>query len=245
MDLEHHQQTWFKTWFDTNYYHILYQHRDNQEAELLIDHLVSYLNITPSESILDLACGRGRHAIYLASKGYDVTGYDLSENNILFANEFDHEHLKFKVQDMRHTYPDSFDIVMNLFTSFGYFDTLQDNISTLKSIKKCLKSNGIGIIDFLNLDYVKNNIVEEETKTIDDITFNLKRRIENGYIIKDILFEDQGQQFHFTEKVQALQLSDFVAMMQEAQIQLLEIFGDYKLSKFDSKNSERLIMIFQ
>jgi hypothetical protein len=69
--------------------------------------------------------------------------------------------------------------------------------------------------------------------------------VKDGHIFKEIAFEDQGESFHFTEKVQALTLQDFQAMMEEAGIYLLDIFGDYKLKKFHKTESERLIMIFK
>lgn len=69
--------------------------------------------------------------------------------------------------------------------------------------------------------------------------------VEDGHIFKEIDFEDQGHQYHFTEKVKALTLKDFEELMAEAGIFLLDIFGDYKLKKFHKTESERLIMIFK
>lgn len=237
--------TWFKTWFDTDYYHILYQHRDDHDAQFLIDHLVAYLNIEPQESVLDLACGRGRHAIYLASKGFEVRGYDLSPNNISYAKQFEQPNLQFQVQDMRASFDQKFDIILNLFTSFGYFDSIEDNIKTLKSIKNALEPNGLAVIDFLNLNYVKHHLVAQESKTINGIQFDIQRQVDEDYIYKHIRFTDEGESFHFTEKLQALSLDKFEHLMAEANINLLEVFGDYKLSKYHPDNSPRLIMIFQ
>ena len=92
---------WFKNWFDSPYYHLLYHQRNDVEAELFIDNLLAYLQPEPEASFLDIACGRGRHAIYLNKKGFSVTGVDLSESNILFAQEFQQENLHFFVHDMR------------------------------------------------------------------------------------------------------------------------------------------------
>lgn len=78
--------TWFTSWFDTPFYHILYKDRDDTEAQHFMDKLTGYLNIPEGGSILDLACGKGRHSIYLNSLGFDVTGADLSENSIGLPN---------------------------------------------------------------------------------------------------------------------------------------------------------------
>ena len=73
---------WFKDWFNTSYYHTLYKHRDESEAHRFIDHLCAYLKVKKGSKILDLACGKGRHALHLAKKGYQTTGVDLSEESI-------------------------------------------------------------------------------------------------------------------------------------------------------------------
>jgi hypothetical protein len=132
-----------------------------------------------------------------------------------------------------------------LFTSFGYFDSHEDNIKTLKAIKESINEYGFGVIDFFNADFIIENLVAEEFKEIDGITFNIKRNVENKKIIKEIRFEDKGESFFFTEKVSAFTLADFEAMMEEAGIYLLEIFGDYKLRKFYKSQSERLILLFK
>ncbi len=238
-------ENWFSTWFDTPYYHILYKNRNDEEAQAFMDNITHYLNMPENGTILDLACGKGRHSIYLNKLGYNVTGVDLSENSIAIAKESSNETLQFKTHDMREPMNETFDAVFNLFTSFGYFDSHEDNIKTLKAIKESINEYGFGVIDFFNADFIIENLVAEETKEIDGITFNIKRSVDNKKIIKEIRFEDKGESFFFTEKVSAFTLADFEAMMEEAGIYLLEIFGDYKLRKFYKTQSERLIMILK
>ena len=235
---------WFKSWFDTPFYHILYKDRDHNEAKAFMEKITTYLNVPEDGELLDLACGRGRHSIHLNQLGYHVTGLDLSEESIKYAKQFENERLHFDVHDMSKPYLTKFDIVFNLFTSFGYFEKEEDNQNTINAIKDNLKPNGIGVIDFLNTEYVIDSLIPEETKIIDDITFNLKRFVENGYIIKDISFTFEGNDYNFQERVKAFTLNDFETMFEKAGLQLLDIFGDYKLGKFYEKQSERLIMIF-
>ena len=236
---------WFESWFDTEYYHILYKERNDEEAQLLMDNLTHYLNLPEDAKILDLACGKGRHAIYLNSLGFDVTGADLSENSIKEASKFANEKLHFKVHDMRETCNEKYDAIFNLFTSFGYFEDDADNYKTIKAIHNSLTETGFAVIDFMNVDYVLENLVADEVKSVDGIDFHIKRYYKDGHIFKKISFEDKGQQYHFTERVQALRLEDFEKIMEDAGIYLLDIFGDYKLRKFFKTQSERLIMIFK
>lgn len=237
--------TWFSSWFDTPFYHILYKNRDDSEAHAFMETLTNYLNIPERGSILDLACGKGRHARYLNKIGYDVTGVDLSENSIKYAKQFENHSLHFDVHDMCKPYNKQFDAVFNLFTSFGYFDKDEDNLNTIKAIKANLNEFGFGVIDFMNSEYVIDNLVHEDTKVVDDITFNLKRYVEDGHIVKDIIFTANDIDYKFQERVKAFTLEDFESMFQAANVNLLDVFGDYKLHKFHSKSSERLVMIFK
>ncbi|MGB5417274.1 class I SAM-dependent methyltransferase [Algibacter sp.] len=238
-------KTWFTSWFDTPFYHILYKERDETEAHAFMENLSEYLNIPEGGTILDLACGKGRHALYLNRIGYDVTGVDLSENSIKFAKAFENHRLKFVVHDMCTPYPKQFDAVFNLFTSFGYFEDDANNLKTIKAIKAELNEFGFGVIDFMNSEFVIENLVPEEVKTVDDIEFHLKRYVEDGYIIKDITFTVDDTLYHFQERVRAFTLADFELLFEQADVSLFDIFGDYKLRKFNAKTSERLVMIFK
>lgn len=237
--------TWYAYWFDTPFYHILYKDRDYTEAKTFMNNLTNYLNIADGGRVLDLACGKGRHSIYLNSLGYDVTGLDLSENSIAYAKQFENETLRFELHNMRQPYHKAFDAVLNLFTSFGYFDKEENNLETIKAIKSNLTEHGLAVIDYMNADYVINNLVKENTKTVDGINFFIKRRVENGFIIKDINFDFEGKHYNFQERVKAFTLNDFRLMFEQTGVFLLDIFGNYKLNKFDPKESPRLIMVFK
>ena len=238
-------EKWYSSWFDTPYYHILYKERNYREAQVFMDNLTHYLNLPEKATVLDLACGKGRHSIYLNQLGFTVLGADLSENSIAEANKNANETLHFKVHDMREPFEEKFDAIFNLFTSFGYFENDDDNLTTLKAIKESLSDYGFAVIDFMNVSQVIETLVPEEIKTMEGIDFHIKRYLKENHIYKEIEFEDQGQKFHFTEKVKALTLKDFEDLMEEAGIYLLDIFGDYKLKKFHKTESERLIMIFK
>lgn len=238
-------QNWFASWFDSPYYHILYKERDESEAQLFMDNIVHYLNLPEDATILDLACGKGRHSIYLNQMGFQVTGADLSSNSIAIAKDFENETLHFVEHDMRKPFDQKFDAIFNLFTSFGYFENEDDNFTTLKAIKDSISEYGFAVIDFMNVPNVLSNLVPEEVKNVENIDFHIKRYLKDGYIYKEIDFEDQGEKYHFTEKVKALTLIDFETLMENAGIYLLDVFGDYKLKKYHKQESERLILIFK
>jgi len=235
---------WYEQWFDSSYYHILYKNRDLQEADSFIKNLVRKLSIKSHSKILDLACGKGRHSQILNQLNMNVTGVDLSENSINEAKKFENKSLQFHVHDMREIHKKkSYDYIFNLFTSFGYFETMNDNIKMLDSISKMLLKNGILIIDFFNAQKVMNNLVPEETKRIDGVEFKIKKYIQNKKVFKEIHITDKNNLF-FMERVQLFNLKDFKVFL-KPKFKILHTFGDFDLKPFDIINSNRLIIIAQ
>lgn len=238
------QRKWFQYWFNSPYYHILYSQRNDAEAEFLIDNLSAYLKPAADSRILDIACGRGRHSIYLNKKGYDVTGVDLSEQSIKFAQQFEQKNLHFFVHDMRKlSFINYFDIALNLFTSFGYFETEKEHVSALTSFRKSLKHDGTLVIDYFNTQKIIKNLTQRETKTMDGIEFHLHKFVADGKIIKHINFEHRNKAFAFEERVQAFQKEDFERMLLKSGLEIKETFGNYALEPFDETKSDRLILI--
>lgn len=234
---------WFASWFDTHYYHILYKDRDKTEAEAFIRNLFDFLKVDKSGEVLDLACGKGRHAVFINSLGYKTTGVDLSPDSIKKANEGGNETLDFFVHDMREPISNKeFDLVVNLFTSFGYFNHVEENQKVLNSISGYLKKDGLLVIDFLNVKHVVDNLVKNQEKVIDGINFKITKSIEDGCILKDIAFEDDGKAFQFQERVQALELRDFESILLNENFEILNVFGNYQLEELNAF-SDRLIII--
>ncbi len=236
---------WFASWFDTSYYHMLYNHRNEEEAQDFIERLVNFLALEPKSKVLDLACGKGRHARTLHALGLNVLGTDLSPQSIAFANESAVDGLQFKAQDMREPLPnESFDAVFNLFTSFGYFDSTAENQRVIDSVHTMLTPRGILVIDFLNAQRVTDTLVPVEQVQRDALTFNIRRELSAGKVIKHIEFTDEGKDFHYTEQVQLLGLADFQELLNE-HFHILHTFGNYALDAFDPSTSPRLIIIAQ
>ena len=235
---------WFNKWFDSPYYHILYKNRNENEAELFIDNLSKKINFPAQARVVDIACGRGRHAIYLNRKGFEVTGIDVAEESIRYAKQFENDTLNFSVHDMRRPFVTNYyDVALNLFTSIGYFKTEHENERAIKTMYLALKKNGIVVIDFFNSNLILNRLLAAEEKTIDGIKFEIKKQVINKRIVKNIDFSTDGQTCHFTEEVQALTLTDFENYFKTVGFRLSNTFGDYSLNEFNPEKSERLIVV--
>tara|TARA_B110000444_G_C18843634_1_gene600493 strand:- start:2456 stop:3187 length:732 start_codon:yes stop_codon:yes gene_type:complete len=240
------KKDWFIDWFNTEYYHILYQNRNETEASNFIDKLCNHLNMKDGNKVLDLACGKGRHTIHLAKKGYISTGIDLSEHSIAKAKELMVDGAHFALHDMRHVYKSNhFDYVFNLFTSFGYFNNTRDNIDVLSAICENLRPHGILVLDFFNVKKVLHNLIIEETKEIDSIIFNIRRYFDGTHINKNICVKDQKKEFHFQERVSAFIMTDFQKMASISGLNIVKVFGDYHLNIFEEEHSDRLILLLK
>lgn len=235
------QEDWFKEWFDTSYYHKLYKHRDERDAQLLLDNILDFLQPKHSANILDLACGRGRHSTYLHAKGFNVFGLDLSPQSIAYAKKY-HRAKQFKVQDMRNNFGENqYDYIFNLFTSFGYFNCNSQHLAAIKNMAAALRSGGVLVLDFMNAQKVSKGLVPDEKLKADDVIFDIKRYVADDKIVKEINFTDSGNTFQFKEEVALLNLSDFESFYKEAGLELFNTFGDFHLNPFSLENSDRLI----
>ncbi len=240
------KKEWFEEWFDAPHYHILYKKHDEKEAHLALDHLLAALHLQGGEYILDIACGKGRHSRYLAEKGFEVIGLDLSPKSIAYARKFEHDHLHFYQHDMRRLFRTNyFDAVMNMFTSFGYFASDLEHLRSIQNMAKALKPGGVLLIDFFNAIWVRQHLVAEEVKTIDQVEFHLQKHLDDKYVYKSVEFEADGVAHQFREQVRLFELADFERLFEQSGLRLLNTYGGYDLGAFDPVRSQRLILVAQ
>lgn len=239
----HNNEEWFASWFDSPYYHMLYCNRDENEAESFLTLLTAHLQLPDSAHLLDLACGSGRHSRVLGRLGFQVSGCDLSPNSIAEAQRLASEGMYFFIHDMRDALPGTYDVIFNLFTSFGYFDHPSDNGKVLRSAADALEEGGLLIIDFMNTEKIIRELKPRQEILRGEQLFHIKREVVNAKIVKTIAFEAEGKSWFFQEKVQALTLTDFQQLISEAGFKLEETFGSYSLEPYNAISSDRLIMI--
>lgn len=240
------QMTWFKDWFNSPYYHQLYFNRDDKEAAAFIDKLINYLKPVPGSTMLDVACGKGRHSIQLANKGFDVTGIDLSDDSINEALQYQTESLHFYKHDMRLPFwINYFDYAFNFFTSFGYFKTRREHDNAIRTIAQAIKKDGTFVMDYLNVHYAEDHLVHQSEKEIDGVNFIITKWFDETHFYKKIVIEDEAleEPLMHTEKVAKFSLGDFTEMFAYQGMQLQEVFGDYGFGNYDVKKSPRMVMI--
>lgn len=240
---------WFKAWFNHPAYHVLYGHRSEAEAIQFVNELAKLDVLECRGEVLEAGCGSGRHARALHAAGWRVTAFDLSPESIASAVVQSSPDIQFQVQDLRRiknedAWEGRFQLVTNLFTSLGYFDDPKDQQAVLLGLRHCLHDHGYLIIDYLNLSFVEKHLVPFERITKEGTTFEIHRRIHEGWIEKSIAFEWKGEPQHHVERVLAWGFTQFEQALEDAGMQWVQTWGDYHLNSW-SASSPRCIMLAQ
>ncbi len=239
---------WYKEWFSSPFYHKLYFQRDESEAKNIIDSLLDYLKPAQHSRMVDVGCGRGRHAKILAAHGFDVTGTDISFESIAYAQKHvgESENLHFFQHDMRlPAWINYFDYAFNFFTSFGYFRTRREHDDAMRSITNSLKRGGTVVFDYLNVHYAEEHLVPEEQKKIEETTYDIHRWHDQDFFYKKIAINDPSlsETTEYVEQVAKFSLGDFTDMLSFQKMQVVDVFGDYSLSTYDVRKTPRMIII--
>jgi ubiquinone/menaquinone biosynthesis C-methylase UbiE len=235
---------WYETSFGEDYL-IVYKHRDFGGARREVERMIGWLNLPPGAKVLDLCCGMGRHSLALSEAGYEVTGVDLSEALLREARaQTGSGQVTWIRSDMRELpLEGGFDAVVNLFTSFGYFEEDEEQIRVLREIGRMLKPGGKFIIDFLNPAHVIRNLVPHSTREDKDNLIDEQRRIEDGYVKKDIVLtsKSDGTPRQYHERVKLYSLEQFQSMITRAGLLVEAVHGSYDEGPYSAETSTRMI----
>lgn len=240
--------SWYEEWFDSSLYEKLYAYRDDEEAARLADLLEVELPGTRYRKILDLGCGRGRHSLNMAHRGYKVTGFDLSERAIQKAGARALEEnlsVDFRIHDMRVPLDEQFDAIINLFTTFGYFDDDAENIRVLDAMSRMLRPTGRLVIDYLNPANVTQSLDPYQKGHIDSLDYEIWKKVDltSNMVVKTIRFRnDDGRTREYQERVKLYDLNWFREHLAHYNLALIKCYGNYDGDSFDEERSDRLLM---
>jgi SAM-dependent methyltransferase len=257
---------WFVSWFNHPAYLKLYQHRNQKEATETIDLILKATGLNPAETAkpvdgknfiqplkaLDIACGAGRHAIALAERGFWVTANDLSPALIQEAQRAAAATtgrklgIDFIQRDMRSlTDKNKYDLIVQLFTSFGYFEQRADDERVVQSIYAALKSGGWYVLDFFNKDHVLKNLQPESHNVIDGVQVHEERKIIGDTIQKNITLVENENLTRFKESVRLYGYDDLAHLLLGTGFRIRKVFGDYLGGEFNPITSPRLMFVVQ
>ncbi len=233
---------WYRTWFGTPYYKLLYGHRDHDDAEAWVRTILDRTGVGPQAAVLDMACGRGRHARWFAEAGCRVTGIDLSAESIAEAAR-EVPTATFAVHDIRRPFAEGrFDLVVCLFTSLGYSADLNDDRDALKAAFAALRPGGHFVLDFMNTARVLKELVASECVPAGGLRFTIERGVENGQVVKRITVKDGGEEHHFEERVAALMPDQLETLLRDAGFLVHDRTDGPVPDPFDPDRSQRLVL---
>lgn len=240
------ESEWFEDWFNSKYYFLLYNNRNEEEAKRFIVNLFNHLSSDLILKVWDMACAKGRHCKVMHELGHIVTGTDLAKDSIKAAIQQHNNDIEFYVHDMRFPFRvNYFDVVVNLFTSMGYFKQFEDNLKVIKNAASALKPNGYFVIDFLNAAKVIACLKPESIEEREGVSFYISKKIENNQVLKTIKFAADQKNYCFEERVTLLNKAMLMNFAELAELKLQNAFGNYKLEPFDEVSSDRLILVFK
>lgn len=234
---------WYQNWFGNDYLKV-YSHRDKNEAIQLVELIFSNTQLLPDARILDVGCGQGRHLSIFAEHHFKITGIDLSSVLLRIAKENNENNptANFLQADMRHLpLKSKFDLILNLFTSFGYFEKDEENQSVLEQIHQLLNKNGSFVFDYFNSDYIKNTLIPKHKKEVGEILVKQERYIENSRIKKKIELTKKGKKTTYFESVKLYSPDEIYEMLRSVKLKINNVFGNYDGSAFEL-NSPRLLV---
>lgn len=244
------KREWFAEWFDHPLYLKVYSHRDEAEAKTCVGTILENTGLaalSPADvRVMDIACGAGRHALEFARQGFDTTANDLSPYLIGCAGKRAGEEglpLVCTRQDMRSLAArNAYDLVVQLFSSFGYFDSRDEDLQVLRNVRRALKHKGWYVLDLMNPAYLKNNFLPSSSKTVEGLEISETRRIADGRVFKHITIDDSGRSVTFEESVRLYDRKTIEGMLEAAGFEVLRVLGDYGGAVFDPARSPRMLI---
>jgi 2-polyprenyl-3-methyl-5-hydroxy-6-metoxy-1,4-benzoquinol methylase len=238
--------TWYKDWFNSENYLRVYSHRDQTEADRLVALIAKSLKLKINSSVLDMACGAGRHAITFATQGFKVTAVDISQRLISEAKKSAEQagaEIDFVLTDILEFETNKrFDLVVNLFTSIGYFENDEENFAVLNKAYKLLNQGGYFVLDYFNKDFLLKNLIPTTVFSEDGMRITQNRSIEGTRIVKKISIVNNGASEEFYESVRLYSYEEILTFLNNAGFTTEKQYGDYYGNNYESKTSPRLII---
>lgn len=246
-------KNWWKSFFKPITAEVMFKPRQGKQTRAEVNQILKQIKQKESLNILDLCCGEGRHSIEFAKRKHHVAGLDYTQkflNQARIEAKKQNLHIRFIKEDMKKTSEafdkNSFDVVVSLYNSFGYFDKRSDDLKTLKEINKVLKLGGHIIINTLNGSSVKKSLsqprsmgyeIEKNLFMIDKAFLDFKKmRTQSNWTIIDArkkktsVFRGDFSQNVYTHK----QMKN---MLEKAGFKIVKTWGMLHGTPFNEKKS--------
>lgn len=227
---------WYVDFFRSGFYHSTYAPmgyfgRTDEQAEFVVQALA----LPAGAAILDLCCGQGRHAITLAQRGYQITGLDLCAYHLRLARQAAREarvRVRWLRADMRDiSWEQEFDAVINMFTSFGYLESDEEDQKVLEGVRKALKPGGRFLIDTINREMLMRRWEPQGEEKGLDGTIRLEERefdfLGSRQRVRVVGVYPNGSRREQTLELRLYTLTELVGMLSRAGLEFRRVWGWY------------------
>ena len=243
MNAWHEQDTFWNKWAP-----VMFHGRRWEKAPEEVANIISLLNISETASVLDLCCGPGRHSLQLARQGFSVTAVDRTKMYLERARkqaETEGLKIEFIEDDMRRfCRPDSFDVAINLFTSFGYFEDMSDDRQVAANVYRSLRDKGVFLIDIMGKEVLARIFRERDWYELDNIMVLEERKvcanwswIENRWLmIKD------GKMDEWKVSHRLYSAAELAALLSDCGFKAIDVYGDLTGTPYDH-TAKRLVLV--
>jgi SAM-dependent methyltransferase len=232
---------WFEDWFGEEYL-ALYEHRDHHEARAVVRLIAERMGDEPDAPVLDLACGAGRHQRMLCDRGWWTVGVDLSPSLLRAARAADRTGPLVRADMRALPFADaSFALVVNLFTSFGYFRDDAQHLRVLREVARIARSGGWFVLDYLHAGHVRDTLVPHDEQTVGSTTVEQEREIsaDGRFVRKTITIGELGRTF--VERVRLFEPEELVSLCTAAGFEVEAVLGDYAGSALTATSPRTLL----
>lgn len=254
---------WWKSVFDQKYLDIYSGELTLERTSQEVDFIIKSMSLKLEDEILDLACGQGRHSIELAKRGFrKITGLDYSQLLLQKAKKDANKggmSINFIRGDMHHLpFENKFDVVIMMFTAFGYFDDLE-NQQVLEQVSKALKKGGKFLLDVSNIQRIISRQTEQGERLANSDTYRFKQNYEvSGMMIDEVSEFDLETQIYQThrqwkqdgvKKEYDFSLKHYTPkqlnlMLKKAGLKFIKLWGDYDEQE-QTETSRKTIILAQ
>jgi SAM-dependent methyltransferase len=237
---------WFKDWYNSPFYYKLYAESGESEAIAFTRRIGAYLSLKPGSRLLEIGCGMGNLSRELAAMDLDVTGIDIAAFPVDHALQHEASNLHFFFHDIRLPFwGNYFDAAINLFTRFGYFRTIREHESSIRTISRSLRPGGALVIDYLNVHFAEEQFIPKISRDIHGTGYEIRNWVNETHFYTSIKVTDPSltEPIEVIEKKAKLSLGDFTDMLGYHDMQVKEVFGDYQLGSYDVRKTPRMIIV--
>ena len=236
---------WFRESFDA-FYPVIYAHRTIEAAREEAEFSIQQAAIQPHHCVLDLACGNGRHMAHLLKAAGTVVGLDYSPHLLEQARHTLDPCICLVRGDMRAMpFRQAFDVILNYFTSFGYFATAEENLAVVRGINAALKPDGLFFMDYLNRNWAYKHIEPQSIRREGEFEIHEERWIDEEYRINKTtsIFKDGVEIAEQGESVRLYTLDEITDLLAKGGLDVVRTYGDYTGTDCCDPSKPRMIII--